>query len=236
VKIITHQQQQEIWEKEHDSPEVLLQMDSSDPSSGVKKFWQWLQGKDKDVTKYKGLEMGCGKGRSVIWLAQKGISMVGFDFSTKAIATAKERAKIADVEKNTQFIHQDATEPWNFPSNTFDFIIDCFATTDIESRKGREFATSEMARVVKSKGYILVYVMSTDDEFHKMMVKESPTSEVNAFLHHTTGKFEKIFTREEIIDLHKDLTLIAEERVPKLATFFGKEYKCNHHWMVFEKK
>jgi ubiquinone/menaquinone biosynthesis C-methylase UbiE len=236
MRTISHREQQEIWEKEHDSPAVLLQMDSSDPSSGVKKFWQWLQKKDLHKNHLKGLEMGCGKGRSVIWLAKQGVSMSGFDFSSNAITTAKLRAKLAGVEKNAKFIQQDATEPWSFASNSFDFVIDCFATTDIESVEGRQFATSEMTRVVKPNGYVLVYVMSTEDEFHKMMVKESPTSEENAFLHHTTGKFEKVFKRDEILALHKGLTLIVAERVPKTATFFSKDYKCNHHWMVFQKQ
>ena len=41
----------------------------------------------------------------------------------------------------------------------------------IESKEGRKFAVSEMKRVVKPNGYILVYVMSTYDEFHKEMIK-----------------------------------------------------------------
>jgi hypothetical protein len=42
MKKILHKRQQEIWDAEHKSPEVLLQMDSCEPSSGVKKFWDWL--------------------------------------------------------------------------------------------------------------------------------------------------------------------------------------------------
>src|SRR6266516_4757941 len=107
MKIITHQQQQEIWEKEHTSPSVLLQMDSSNPSSGVIKFWQWLQGKGFMNKQLQGLEMGCGKGRSVIWLTQQGVAMTGFDFSPKAISVAKERAKKVGVEKKATFLLQD---------------------------------------------------------------------------------------------------------------------------------
>lgn len=235
MKNVTHTQQQEVWDREHASPHVLLQMDSSDPSSGVVKFWQWLEEKEKTKKHLKGIEMGCGKGRSVIWLAQKGVEMSGFDFSPTAIKVAKERAETAGVSDKTKFVVQDATVSWKFPANSFDFSIDCFATTDIESKEGRVFAVSEMIRVTKPGGYILVYVMSTDDAFHKEMIRKSPANEPHAFVH-PTGKFEKVFSREEIVALYKGLDLIVEERVPKTAKFFGKAYKCNHHWVVFQKR
>lgn len=231
---IIHKQQQEIWDKEHTTPQVLLQMDSSDPSSGVIKFWDWLKNRGETDKYLSGLEMGCGKGKSVIWLAVNGVNMLGFDFSPKAVEVAKLRAKEAGVQDKTKFYVQDATFTWDFLSNTFDFVIDCFATTDIESQEGREFAVSEMKRVVKPNGYIFVYVMSSDDEYHKEMIKKSPADEKNAFLH-TTGKFEKVFDRAELLELYKDLEIVEEERVPKIATFSGKDYKCNHHWIVFRK-
>lgn len=235
MKTITHQKQQEIWDQEHTVPQILLQMDSSAPSSGVIKFWGWLQKKRRGKKQLCGLEIGCGKGRNVIYLAQQGIQMTGFDFSPKAIETARERAKNTGVLNKTNFLVQDATVTWNFPSDTFDFVIDCFATTDIESREGRQLAVKEMERVVKPKGYVLVYVMSVEDQYHKEMIKKSPAREKNAFLHPLTGKFEKVFDKEEVLDLYKGLHLLIEERVSKTASFFGRNYNCYHHWMVFEK-
>ena len=76
--------QQEIWDQEHANPHVLKQMDSTLPSSGVVKFWQWLL----ENPQYRcsiGLEIGCGKGRNVHWLASKGVHITGVDFSTTAI-------------------------------------------------------------------------------------------------------------------------------------------------------
>ena len=34
----------------------------------------------------------------------------------------------------------------------------------------------------------------------------------------------------------EDVELIVEERMPKKAIFNGKEYSCNHYWMVFKKQ
>lgn len=235
MKTISHKKQQEIWEKEHSFPLALLQMDSSKASFGVVKFWEWLKEKDKYNNKLKGIEMGCGKGRNVIWLAKQGVQMMGFDFSPRAIIVAKERAKKEGVVTKTTFLIKDSTKSWDLPSNTFDFGLDCFATTDIESKQKRQFAVLELIRVIKSNGYILSYVMSTDEEFHKEMIKKSPAREKNAFFHPVTGKFEKVFEREELIKLYSGLKLVIEERVPKTSIFFGKKYKSSHHWMVFKK-
>lgn len=111
TKKILHEQQQRIWDEEHKSPEVLLQMDSCRASFGVKKFWDWLQAQ-KTSESLQGLEMCCGKGRNVIWLAQHNISMTGFDFSPNAIAEAQKRSATYKTDINTHFFIQDATIKW----------------------------------------------------------------------------------------------------------------------------
>src|SRR3989344_287445 len=116
--MITHEDQQKIWEEEHKNPHVLLPMDSNDASSGVSLFWDWL--KIKDETKnLRGIEMGCGKGRNSIWLAKQGANMTAFDFSNIAIDEAQKRAAVAGVEKNALFVVQDATKTWPFENSSF---------------------------------------------------------------------------------------------------------------------
>ena len=132
---ISHEKQQKIWEQEHRRPHALLQMDSREPSGGVVKFFEWLKTYAKGQ-KLKGVEMACGKGRNAIWLAQQGVDMIGFDFSTVAIEEAKKRAKEEGV--NAKLLVHDATASWPFADNEFDFAIDCFGSTDIESIEGRE--------------------------------------------------------------------------------------------------
>ena len=84
-----HETQRKLWEEEHAHPTALKQMDSHDASKSVKKFWAFLV--DGKLPRARGIEMGCGKGRNVIWLAQQGAVMQGFDFSQTAITEAKLR-------------------------------------------------------------------------------------------------------------------------------------------------
>ena len=229
---ISHGDQQQIWDKEHQKPIVLQQMDSRDASSGVMKFYEFLA--NRGLLSGKGIELGCGKGRNTIWLAEQGYEMWGFDFSPAAIKEAENRAAV--ISGRTHFLMQDAAEAWNFEDDAFNFGIDCFATTDIESLEGRQKAVQEMYRVLKPGGYLLAYLLSTEDEFHRQMIEKSPASERNAF-HHGTGKFEKVFDEQDIKDLYGNsgFKTVAHERVPKVATFYGKTYPCLHHWLVLQK-
>lgn len=232
---ISHEQQRVLWNREHETPFAIQQMDSDKGSSCLIPLYEFLQKqKRKNLV---GLEMGCGKGRNVMWLAKKQLiaKVHGFDFSSVAIEEAKNRAAIRNMTKKTEFKVMDATDPWDFDSKSMDFVIDCTASTDIESAQGREFAVQEMHRVLQQGGYVLVYVMSTEDEYHKMMIEESPAYERNAFIHPQTGKFEKVFSCKELDDLYKNFQLIEERRIEKSADFFGKSYYCKHHWRMYRK-
>ena len=235
MQTITHDEQQERWEIEHQKPKVLLQMDSETASSGVAKFLDWLTQKGIDLESLRGMEMCCGKGRNIIGLASKGITATGLDFSSTAIEEAKQRAKQAGVSDKTDFMVQDVTKKLNIKPNSLDFAIDCFGSTDIESIEGRKLALSNLITVLKPGGYLVVYLLSTDDGFHKQMIEQHPGPDAGSFIHPVNGKYEKAFTEIEVKKFYNKLKLITLERVPKKATFFGKEYNCNHIWAIFQK-
>ena len=232
---ITHDEQRKKWDKEHAEPYALKQMDARKASSSILPFFDFLRA--QHLSNLTGLEMGCGKGRNVIWCAEQPevLHMTGFDFSSVAIEEAKRRAEKADVSVKTRFIIMDATKRWEFTDDSFDFGMDCTASPDIEDSVGRLFAVSEMRRVLKPGGYFLVYVMSTDDEYHKEMMQRSPAEEKNAFYHPDTGKFEKVFDEAELDEMYADFKLLEARRIDKKSVFFRKEYASKMHWRVYQK-
>ena len=50
------------------------------------------------------LDAGCGNGKSAVWLAERGFSVVGVDLSPTAIAQARRRAHRHGVETRTTFL------------------------------------------------------------------------------------------------------------------------------------
>jgi ubiquinone/menaquinone biosynthesis C-methylase UbiE len=209
-------------------------MDSKDVSGGVEKFFDLL--KNRKLSELVGIEMCCGKGRNVIGLVKQGEikKMYGFDFSPTAIETAKERAREEKVSDKTEFSVGDAIKAWPYDDNTFDFVIDCFGSTDIEDAHGRKNAIAEIYRVLKPGGFLLLYTLSLDDEFHKEMILRQPAEERNSF-YHDNGKFEKTFDEEEIRATYNSFSIVEWERPEKVTQFFGKDYACRHFWVVFQK-
>lgn len=233
---ITHNQQKAIWEKEHRNPYLLPTMDhDGSASSGTERFWQWLQKQELDWKDMRGIEAGCGKGRNCIFLAKQGMGMTGFDFSQTAISAAHERSQKSGVQDKVQFIMHDATIQWPFANRSFIIGIDNFASSDIENLEGRTFVRDEFLRVLKPKACLFVYALSADDQFLKSDLVESLYAESNTYRYYATGKFEKAYSEEEILDFYRPFKLIEKERIEKTATFFNKEYQGKHFWLVFQK-
>lgn len=78
----------------------------------------------------KAVDVGCGTGREVIYLAQNGFDATGVDISPTAIGMARKAAEAAGVD--AEFIVDDLT---NLSSVTgpFDLIVDYGALNDLNS-------------------------------------------------------------------------------------------------------
>ena len=118
-----------------------------------KEYLDLLGMKPKD----KVLDVGCGKG---IFLARTRktykVKGVGVDFSSKSIARAKKWSKT-----NLVFQVADATK-LPFDDQTFDYVLS-FDT--LEHIQDQEKALSEMVRVLKGKGKLLIYTLNKNQSF-----------------------------------------------------------------------
>src|SRR4051812_21380971 len=83
-----------FWEAEHQMPSLIPEVGAEQVSPAVPVFWEWLQGQGIG-SHPKGLEVCCGKARNMIWLAQQGARMSGFDFSPTAVFEGNKRAEKA---------------------------------------------------------------------------------------------------------------------------------------------
>lgn len=71
----------------------------------------------------KALDLGCGYGRTAIYLAQKGWQVDGVDFIPDAIAEAERRAQAAGVARQTHF-HVGSAADLDFLHGRYDLAID----------------------------------------------------------------------------------------------------------------
>ncbi len=232
---ISHQQQQATWEKEHKRPYALPSLASPDVSGGVISFWKYFVRANKGPEHPIGLEICCGKGRNAIWLAKSGAWMEAFDFSASAIKTAKSRIP-AKVAGKISFSKHDAVRRWPFPRDHFDFVIDCFASTDIDGVKNRKLAGSELYRVLKPGGYFFIYTNSTKSELYKTMLQASyRVDEPNAFYYPGINKFEKVFDEAELDALYCRFVLREKRSVRRRSKVIGRQCAWEHFWRIYQK-
>lgn len=88
--MITDQATPEYWNECYNHP-------YQDNMQNSRKFWKELLDKTaKDMPQSRILDIGCGIGDMTDYLRQKGHIVMGIDYSTKAIETARERYPLAN--------------------------------------------------------------------------------------------------------------------------------------------
>jgi SAM-dependent methyltransferase len=101
----------------------------------------------------RALDLGCGTGTNVIYLAQHGWKVTGVDFIGKAIRKAVHKAQQAGVE--ARFLTEDVTRLKGV-SGKFDLILDigCFHSLPVESRRAY---LKNLCRLLDPQGTYLLY-------------------------------------------------------------------------------
>lgn len=130
------------------------------------------------------LDVGCGPGELVVNLTRRGYTVSGIDISTEMITSARalitqsglpgaDRLAVGDIEQLA------------FEQERFDAVI---ASGVIEYQKDDRAALSEMRRVLRSGGYLIVNVTSRYaylnwlDGPYRMFKRYGPTRKLMAFL------------------------------------------------------
>jgi ubiquinone/menaquinone biosynthesis C-methylase UbiE len=109
------------------------------------------------ATHPRALDLGCGEGQDSLFLARHGFKVTAVDFSTRAIDTARKRAKGAGVADQTTFVVGDLTaESLPGVEGLFDFLFDGGSIDDIPS-KDRAAAARLVTRVARPGAKFLMW-------------------------------------------------------------------------------
>ena len=134
--------------------------------------WYWLPGRrrwdtgvappelERFVASHppgRALDLGCGTGTNVVYLARHGWDTVGIDFAGRAIAKARRRARDAGV--SAKFLVDDVTRLE--VAGPFDLALDlgCLHAIPVAGRAGY---AAGLARVVRPGGTYLLYAFAPD--------------------------------------------------------------------------
>jgi SAM-dependent methyltransferase len=148
------------------------------------------------------LDVGCGEGGDVIWLAQQGWTVTGADFSANGLAHAARHAESAGVADRTQW--------WQVDARTFDSggrEYDLVTTHFLHPPDGGMVdVTRRLARAVAPGGHLLV-------------VGHAPSA---VFTHLAESHRRAMFLAAELLPaLPADFDVLAAEERPRTMTRDG---------------
>lgn len=164
------------------------------------------------------LDVGCGEGGDVIWLARQGWQVTGADFAANGLARAARHAEEAGVADRVDWWQVDA-RALATDGRSFDLVTSHFLHPP---DGGMTEVTGRLAQVVNPGGHLLVVGHAPSDDFRQLSAEQHRAMFVAAdLLPGLPEDFDvlvveqrpRTMTREGVtFDVH-DSTLLARRRV-----------------------
>ncbi|MEO6510293.1 MAG: class I SAM-dependent methyltransferase [Nocardioides sp.] len=142
---------------EHDAPDYFEPAGWEERYSGEEQVWSGrpnpqLVAEISGLKPGTALDVGCGEGGDVIWLAQQGWQVTGADFLANGLTRAARHAADAGVEDRTSWWQVDARS-FDPEGRTFDLVTTHFLHPP---DGGMAEVTRRLASAVAPAGHLLV--------------------------------------------------------------------------------
>lgn len=171
---------------------------SDEPAEDLEKFCRFLErnhGKKYLNVTTRALDVGCGNGRNLIYLAQNyGMRGVGYDISDEGIKIAKRASEGLPIVYEARSI----AGVLEMPDRSVDIVLDMM-TSHFLREKEREVLQSEILRVLKPGGWLFFKSFLAEEDMHvRRLLKEHPADEKDSYIHPELGLYEHVWTGESL--------------------------------------
>lgn len=216
------------WEREYQNPTFLSL--GTEPSQDVKDFVRYLRKKFPDTLEGATvLDLGCGNGKNLPYMIDRGaVRGVGYDISETAIRIGKELCAGLPIELSVRSIGA----VWPLQDSSIDIALDIMAF-HLLSESERDTYLSELARVMKSGGRVLVRTLAHQDKHAKRLIDAHPGRQQNSYILPEVGVEERVFSREELESFFTPwfaITLL--EKSSGYQRWEGRSYK-RVYWVIY---
>ncbi len=129
------------WDSDSPPPEVMALVDGLQPG--------------------RALDLGCGYGRTSIYLAELGWQVDGVDFVPQAVAEARARAKAAGVADQIKF-HQASVAELDFLAGPYQLAVDVGCMHILDEPELRRYAAGARRLLAADGRYLLFARLRTE--------------------------------------------------------------------------
>ncbi|MFT3694661.1 MAG: class I SAM-dependent methyltransferase [Kofleriaceae bacterium] len=169
------------------------------------------------------LEMGCGAGPTLVWLAQKGIKVSGVDIAVNALELARANLTRQGYADRIGSIVESSVTKTPFADATFDGVIESCVFQHLP-RADREETFREVSRILKPGGLFVCHVLAdAHTTFQKMKDKQLPgdpgslqLEDGSSKIHLTNIGLAHFFAKDEFAKLLPGFSVVD----PCLTTYY----------------
>lgn len=178
---------------------------------------------NKNLKNLHFLEMGCGAGPNLLWLAKKGIKVSGVDIAPTVVALARQI-----LEENKcggrigKLLEASVTQvPW--PDESFDGILEACVFQHLD-REDREKTFGEVRRLLKPGGIFVGYLLDVGHTVYQTKCSEERPEDPGTLilkdgtsnLHLTNIGLCHFYRKEEFYEYFKGFSIVD----PCLTTYY----------------
>lgn len=156
-----------VWEDSFASQVAALAYNTSAVESVVRSVAYYIRGKKpEELARMRFLEMGCGAGPNLVWLAQKGIEVSGIDISPTALELCRRNMKSSGLSSRVGTLVEGSVTSVPLADGYFDGVIESCVYQHL-TREDRVLAFSETARLLRPGGLFVGYMLDRGHTVYK---------------------------------------------------------------------
>lgn len=187
-----------FWDAEYTNPSHLKL--STNQSEDLEKFTRWLLRRERtDLLSpaATALDVGCGNGRNLIYLAREfGLQGTGYDIAKAAVAQAVAASRGLSITYTARSI----AGPLELAAESHDLALDMMTSHFLTAPERTELR-DEIYRVLKPGGFLFMKTFLKDEDLHtKRLLSEHPGTETGTYIHPVMGVAEYVYSEEELVE------------------------------------
>ncbi len=212
-----HESQKQLWEESYRDRAVQQAYNTAPVEALVRVVSYYLRDRF-DPGELEGLhflEMGCGTGPNLVWLAQKGIHVSGVDISGASLQLARQNLEHADLSHLVGRLVEAPVDKVPFEGECFDGIVEACVFQHLD-RDQRRSTFLEVGRMLKPGGLFVGYMLDAGHTVFQAKTAEQLQDDPGSLVLQSEGpriRLENIglchfFRKDEFHDLFAGFSVV----------------------------
>jgi ubiquinone/menaquinone biosynthesis C-methylase UbiE len=154
---------------------------------------------------------------------------IGIDFAEVPLDHFNNKVTEEGLGSRVKIFEQSMGKTFPIPDDSIDLALDIYGSINLRADE-RSSCKNETYRVLKRGGLFLAYLTSRNSGFVKQMIDCTQGPEPDSVIF-ANGKFEKVFSEEEIRGFYKDFEIVELKK----HNFTVGKYPVEMFWLLLRK-